>query len=231
MPINHLGQPIGELIADFTVGELPNIQTLEGQYCRLERLCVSHHFSDIYDFFGPNSPESQWTYLSIDAQPNEQAARQLLQQWESLSDPYYLAIIDKASEKVVGTFSLMRIDPKNRTIEMGWVIYSESLKHSRVATEAQFLAMQYVFDTLQYRRYEWKCDSLNQPSFNAAKRLGFQFEGIFRRALVYKGRNRDTAWFSMLQEEWQAMKPKFQRWLSADNFDAEGKQLRALNEC
>ncbi|SUB26762.1 GNAT family N-acetyltransferase [Avibacterium gallinarum] len=119
MPINHLGQPIGELIADFTVGELPNIQTLEGQYCRLERLCVSRHFSDIYDFFGPNSPESQWTYLSIDAQPNEQAARQLLQQWESLSDPYYLAIIDKASKKVVGTFSLMRIDTKNRTIEMG----------------------------------------------------------------------------------------------------------------
>ncbi|MCW9716923.1 GNAT family N-acetyltransferase [Avibacterium sp. 21-599] len=231
MPLNHLNQPIGEPIVDFTRGELPNIHLIEGLYCCLQRLCADRHFKDIYKFIGPDSPESQWTYLPISAQPNEQAAQQLLQEWANSADPYYLAIIDKASQKVVGIFSLMRIDPQNRTIEMGWVIYSNLLKHSRVATEAQYLAMQYVFDKLKYRRYEWKCDSLNQASFNAAKRLGFQFEGIFRRAAVYKERNRDTAWLSMLKEEWQRMKPKFERWLAADNFDDEGKQLRSLNDC
>ncbi|MFQ1048642.1 GNAT family N-acetyltransferase [Avibacterium paragallinarum] len=232
MPINHLGQPIGELIADFTVGELPNIQTLEGQYCRLERLCVSRHFDDIYDFLGPNSPESQWTYLSIDAQPNEQAARRLLQACMQFSEAYYLVIIDKAIEKVVGFLSLSPVNRENRTIRIG-IIYSESLKrNSRVATtEAHFLVMQYVFETLHYRRYEWRCDSLNQPSINAAKRLGFQFEGILRRAAINKGRNEDTASFSMLEEEWRAMKPKFKRWLSPDNFDATGRQLRSLQDC
>lgn len=123
----------------------------------------------------------------------------------------------------------MRIDQQNRVIEVGWVIYSPTLKRSRIATEAQYLLMKYVFETLQYRRYEWKCDSLNKASMQAAKRLGFQFEGIFRRVAVYKGRNRDTAWFSMLEEEWQHMKPKFERWLAPENFDKNGQQLNSLN--
>lgn len=131
--------------------------------------------------------------------------------------------------KSIGTFALMRIDPDNRVIEVGWVIYSPQLAQTRIATEAQFLLAQYVFETLQYRRYEWKCDSLNAPSRKAAERLGFIFEGIFRQAQVYYGRNRDTAWFSMLDCEWAEKKKRLQQWLSEDNFDENGQQKCALS--
>lgn len=230
MPINIFNQAIGEAIENFTAGEKPNINNLEGHYCRLERLCVEHHLDDIYPFYGSESLPSQWTYLPMNALPDKESVRQFLQQNQQSEDPYYLAIIDKETQKAVGTFSLMRIDTQNRVIEVGWVIYSPQLKHSLVATEAQFLLMKYVFETLQYRRYEWKCDSLNQPSRNAATRLGFKFEGIFRHAVVYKGRNRDTAWFSMLPQEWLQMKPKFERWLAKENFDDNGKQKTSLND-
>lgn len=116
-------------------------------------------------------------------------------------DPYYLTIIDNQTQKAVGTFSLMRIDNLNRVIEMGWIVYSPLLKRSREATEAQYLVMKYVFENLQYRRYEWKCDSLNEASNKSATRLGFTFEGTFRQSNVYKGRNRDTNWFSIIDKE------------------------------
>lgn len=115
-------------------------------------------------------------------------------------------------------------------IEAGWVVYSERLKRSRIATEAQYLLAEYVFDTLRYRRYEWKCDSLNQASRRAAERLGFCFEGIFRQAMVYKGRSRDTAWFAMLDSEWPQIKRRMQRWLAEENFDAEWRQRIALQD-
>ncbi|TCV89146.1 acetyltransferase (GNAT) family protein [Testudinibacter aquarius] len=122
----------------------------------------------------------------------------------------------------------MRIDRHHRSIEMGWVIYSDLLKRSKTPTEAQFLLMQYVFDALQYRRYEWKCDALNQRSRHAAARLGFQYEGTFRNAVVYKGRNRDTAWFSIIAEEWLPLKTAFTRYLAADNFNQQGQQRQPL---
>lgn len=228
MSLNSFNQPIGEALPDFCAGELPNVQVLEGQYCRLEKLSVEKHLADLTALYGSDSPAEMWTYLPCEAAGDKAAVKQWLSELERSADPYYFSIIDKQRNKTVGTFALMRIDPANRVAEMGWVIYSPELKRSRIATEAQFLVMNYVFDTLQYRRYEWKCDSLNQPSINAAKRLGFVFEGIFRNAVVYKGRNRDTAWFSMLPNEWLAMKPKFERWLDTSNFDENGKQLRTL---
>ena len=128
----------------------------------------------------------------------------------------------------MGTLALMRIDPKNRVIEVGWVNYSPTLQRTRMATEAQYLLAKYVFETLQYRRYEWKCDSLNAPSRRAAERLGFVYEGMFRQAVVYKGRSRDTAWFAMLDKEWEGNKRALEQWLSPDNFDSQGKQRQSL---
>ncbi len=123
----------------------------------------------------------------------------------------------------------MRIDFENRAMEIGWVVYSDLLKRSRVATEAQYLAMKYVFEELHYRRYEWKCDHLNRPSHNAALRLGFTYEGMFRNAAVYKGRTRDTDWFSIIDSEWPKRKKRLELWLSPQNFDATGKQIISLN--
>ena len=123
---------------------------------------------------------------------------------------------------------ILRIDPPNGVIEVGFVSFSRQLKRTRIATEAQFLLMRRVFDELGYRRYEWKCDSLNAPSRAAAARLGFEFEGVFRQATVYKGRSRDTAWFSIVDGEWPALRAAYEQWLGADNFDAEGRQRRGL---
>jgi RimJ/RimL family protein N-acetyltransferase len=145
------------------------------------------------------------------------------------SDPLHHAVIDAATAKPAGTAALMRIDPDNGVIEVGAIIYSRRLQRSRAGTEAMFLLMRRAFDQLGYRRYEWKCDSLNAPSRRAAERYGFRFEGIFRQAWVYKGRNRDTAWLSITDREWPAIRRAFEQWLSPENFDPEGRQRRSLS--
>lgn len=146
------------------------------------------------------------------------------------SRSFYYAIVDKESGKALGTFALMRIDRGNRVIEVGSVTYSPKLKRTRQGTEAQYLLARYVFEELEYRRYEWKCDALNQPSRRAAERLGFTYEGTFRQAVVYKGRNRDTDWLSMIDSDWPAVKSRLEKWLNPDNFDENGQQIKALSE-
>ncbi len=141
----------------------------------------------------------------------------------------FFAVIDKASGAPVGYQTLMRIDAANRAIEIGNVLYTPTMQRTIGATEAQYLFAAYVFDTLGYRRYEWKCNDLNGPSKRAAVRLGFTFEGVFRQHLIVKGRNRDTAWFSMLDGDWPLRRAAFERWLSPDNFDAGGKQRISLS--
>ena len=147
---------------------------------------------------------------------------------EGAQDPYFYSIIDKSSGKALGVASYLRIDPAARNIEVGWITYSPELKRSRIATDAMFVMMRNAFD-LGYRRYEWKCNALNSASRNAALRLGMTYEGTFRQATVVKGRNRDTAWFSILDSEWPEMKAKFERWLDAGNFDSQGQQGISLN--
>lgn len=137
-------------------------------------------------------------------------------------------MIDRATNRAVGTLALMRIDPANGVIEVGSVTFSPLLKRTPASTEAQYLLMKYAFDTLGYRRYEWKCDDLNAPSRKAAVRLGFRYEGTFRQAIVYKGRNRDTAWYSIVDGEWPAVAAAFEAWLSPDNFDTQGSQRQSL---
>lgn len=157
-----------------------------------------------------------------------QGYREYCERAAASEDPLHFAVIARASGRAVGTLALMRIDPPNGVAEVGHVTFSPLLKRTPVSTEAQFLLMRRVFDELGYRRYEWKCDSLNAPSRQAALRLGFQFEGIFRQAVVYKGRSRDTAWFSIIDGEWPARRAAFEQWLAPENFDAQGRQRARL---
>ena len=147
------------------------------------------------------------------------------------ADPLYFAVIDSATGRCEGRQALMRITPEHRVIEIGCILWGPAMARTRVATEACFLFARHAFDELGYRRFEWKCDSLNRPSRRAAERMGFSYEGIFRQATVVKGRNRDTAWFAMTDGDWLRLRPCYEAWLSPDNFDTRGRQRRRLEEC
>ena len=230
MRMNELGQPIGDALPDFQPGDLPNLERIEGQYVIIERLSKDKHGTDLYEVYGPDSPADMWTYLFQNPAPNQTGWSQKLDQMLAEQDRFHYAIVDKENGKALGTFALMRIDRNNRVIVVGAVTYSPKLKRTRLATEAQYLLARYVFEDLEYRRYEWKCDSLNQPSRRAAERLGFTYEGRFRQAVVYKERNRDTDWLSMIDKDWPAVKSRLEKWLSPDNFDEKGQQIKALSD-
>ena len=231
MPLNHYQQEVGPSLADASPGKMPDVALLEGRYCSVEHLTVAEHYKDILDFYFTNQILSDWTYMYADPFESEEAVRQCLEDYEQSQNPYFFAIRDKASGKVLGTFSLMAITSKNRSVEMGREILAPALQKTRAATEAQYLLMKYVFEDLNYRRYEWKCDALNQASRKAAERLGFTYEGCFRQAVVYKGRTRDTDWFSIIDSEWPALKKRFENWLAPENFDEKGQQKHSLRDC
>nr|AWI66824.1 Acetyltransferase [Piromyces sp.] len=228
MRYNEYNQPIGDAVENYEKGEWPEVSCLEGKTVRVEKLNIKHA-SDMYEYFGPKSNPTTWTYIPLNQYNSYDVFENFVKKWVESRDPYYFSIIDKATEKVVGTIALMHIVPENRTIEMGWVIYSDFLRKTRQATEAQYLVMKYVFEDLKYRRYEWECDHLNTPSHNAAVRLGFTYEGTFRNAMVYKNRTRDTDWHSIIESEWERKKERLQRWLSDDNFDENGQQKQGLS--
>ena len=169
-----------------------------------------------------------WTYLPYGPFPSAQEYAAVVQSVQAGEDPVFHAIVELPSQRPVGVASYLRIDPAMGVIEVGHLSYAPALQRHAAATEAMYLMMRRVFDELGYRRYEWKCDSLNAPSRRAAERLGFRFEGIFRQAVVVKGRNRDTAWYSILDSEWPALRRAFERWLDPANFDAAGRQRASL---
>jgi RimJ/RimL family protein N-acetyltransferase len=210
---------------------LPPRTALTGRHARVEPVDVGRDADALFDAFQAAPDGRDWTYLSADPFVDRSAYRDYLARIAASTDPFHHTITDVAAGKAVGTAALMRIDAANGVIEIGHIAYSPALKRSRTATEAMFLFMRRVFDDLGYRRYEWKCDHLNAPSRAAALRYGFQFEGIFRQALVYKGRSRDTAWFSMLDREWPAVRHGFEQWLADANFDASGRQRERLADC
>ena len=218
------GQPIG-LPVDSTPAPRPGPVTLKGRYGRLEKLRADHA-ADLWTAFAGH--DRVWTYISTDG-PFASAAEfvPFIAMRAAADDPYAYAIID-AAERAVGYVTLLRIDPQMRVIEVGHVLYSPALQRTPLGTETQYLLARYVFETLGYRRYEWKCNALNAASRRAALRYGFTYEGTFRQHLIAKGRNRDNAWFSMLDSEWPARKANFERWLAPDNFDAEGRQKISL---
>ncbi|WGS52069.1 GNAT family N-acetyltransferase [Paraburkholderia sp. D15] len=225
---NEFEQPIGAPVLNWTGAQAPGRAPLTGQYCRIEPVDVERHAADLYEAYSSAADARDWTYLNVGPFDSLEAYREHLTRMAASPDPLHHAVIDLATGKAVGTLALMRIDRVNGVIEVGHVTYSPRLKRTRVATEAMFLLMTQVFDVLGYRRFEWKCDSLNGPSRAAASRYGFTFEGIFRQAIVYHQRNRDTAWFSVIDGEWPALRTSYTRWLDAANFDAQGQQIDKL---
>ncbi len=201
---------------------------MQGRFCRLEPLDPQLHLADLCAAWADPEDEKDWTYMPFGPFRNEGEFRRHLDATGGSSDALHYTVIDLTTDRAVGTLALMRIEPGHGVIEVGFVTFSRYLKRSPLSTEAQFLLMKYVFDQLGYRRYEWKCDSLNAPSCNAARRLGFSFEGTFRQAIVYKGRNRDTNWFSIIDKEWPSVREAFEQWLKPENFDEDGKQRHSL---
>ncbi|HDR2787679.1 TPA: GNAT family N-acetyltransferase [Enterobacter asburiae] len=224
---NQFGQPIGEELVDWQPRQHPARVELNGRYCRLEPLRVEHA-SALFAAYQQAEDTRSWTWLLREPDATVAEYSQWIASVCVLSDPIHFAVIDNQTQSPVGSLALMRIDPKNGVVEVGHVHFSPLMSRTPLSTEAQYLLMRYVFDALGYRRYEWKCNSLNEPSRRAALRLGFQYEGRFRQALVVKGHNRDTDWFSIIDKEWQALDCAFQNWLATDNFTADGKQIRSL---
>ena len=230
MPVNEYGQIIGESVVGHTSGKLPAIDFLEGRYARIEALSVEKHAEDLLSVYGPDTPREMWTYLFQESVEDMKELVNLLNQMLARKDRFFYAILDRETGKTLGTFSLMRIDQNNRVIEVGTVIFSPELRGTRLGTEAQYLLARYVFEELNYRRYEWKCDALNLRSRRAAERLGFVYEGTFRQAVVYKGRTRDTDWLSMIDKDWPQVKTRLEAWLVPENFDKNGQQYKSLRE-
>ncbi|MFI5801553.1 GNAT family N-acetyltransferase [Streptomyces sp. NPDC051561] len=226
--VNEYDQPVGEPVPGWSPRPLPAEVTLKGEYCRLEPLNAERHAAELHAAYRSGGDQRDWTYMFSGPFEDVRDYRRYAEAAAAGSDPRHYAVIDLADGTAVGTLALMRQDPDDGVVEIGNVMFSPVMKRRPISTEAQFLAMTYVFDELGYRRYEWKCDSLNAPSRTTAERLGFTFEGIFRQAVVYKGRNRDTAWYSLLDTEWPEARQAFQAWLAPDNFDEQGIQRRSL---
>jgi RimJ/RimL family protein N-acetyltransferase len=179
---------------------------------------------------GPEN-DGLWRYLFDGPFADRDSFAEAVARKAATQDPLFFAIVDRASDRAVGYASFMRIEPAHRCIEVGGIMFAPPLQRRIGATEAMYLMARHVFEDLGYRRYEWKCDSQNAPSRSAALRLGFTFEGIFRQHMIVKGRNRDTAWFSMTDGEWPARKAAFEKWLDPANFDEAGRQKSALVSC
>ena len=226
---NQFGQPIGPPLPGWTARQRPPRTPLEGHHCRLEPLSLERHAADLYAAFAEDAAGRLWTYLPYGPFASFEDYTAFLKRHSLGEDPLFHAILDPATGSAVGVASYLRIDPPAGSIEVGGIAYSPRLQRTPAATEAMYLLMRRAFAELGYRRYEWKCDSLNAPSRTAATRLGFQFEGIFRQATIYKGRSRDTAWFSILDREWPALEKAFEQWLAPQNFGAEGRQRVSLS--
>ena len=223
---NTFNQNIGRTVENWIARPFPSKTPMEGSYVYLEALNIESHSKQLFHAFSKD--DSNWTYLPSEPFQNIVDFRNWLENTCCSDDPLFFSIIDKKTNRAVGMASYLRIKPDVGVIEVGHIHFSPFMQKTPLATEAMYLMMKRVFEELGYRRYEWKCDSLNAPSRRAAERFGFSFEGIFRQALIYKNRNRDTAWFSILDTEWPKLKNSFEAWLSPQNFDEKGQQIRSL---
>jgi len=219
-------RPVGPPV-DPTPAELPGPATLSGRSGSVARLSAARDASDLWQAL--RADDEVWTYMSYGPFAEERSFAAWLAEREALTDPYSYSVRDNDG-RALGLVALMAIRPAMRVVEVGNIVYSPALQRTPLATETQYLLTRYVFETLGYRRCEWKCDSLNAPSRRAALRYGFLFEGIFRQHMIVKTRNRDTAYFSMLDSEWPARKANFERWLAPENFDSSGRQKVSLAE-
>ena len=222
------GLPIGLHVADASPAPRPGRVVLDGRFCRLEPLDATKHGDDLFRASTPPDAAARFLYLFEEPPASRAELEAWLQKSAASTDPLYFAVIDKRTGKVEGRQTFMRIDPPNRVIEIGSIYWGPAISRTPVTTEANFLFAKYAFDSLGYRRYEWKCNALNAPSRAAAERFGFTYEGHFRRATIAKGRSRDTSWYSIIAEDWPRIRSAYEAWLSPDNFDADGQQRAKL---
>lgn len=225
---NSLGQPIGRPVPEWAPPPRPRREPMAGRFCRVEPLDVERHAAELYAANAADAEGRMWTYLAYGPFAGLDEYRATMAQLSAGDDPLFYAIVEAGSGRAVGAASYLRIDPRAGSIEVGHLAFAPALQRTPAATEAMALMMANAF-ALGYRRYEWKCDALNAPSRAAAQRLGLSFEGIFRQATVYKGRNRDTAWYAVTDGEWPALKRAFAQWLDPANFDAAGRQRTRLS--
>ena len=226
---NELGQPIGRAVDGWTGATRPSRSEISGSRCRLEPLEARRHADLLHAAYAEDRDGGNWTYLPYGPFTSVEAYREWVESHESGEEVFY-AIIDRERETPVGVSAYLRIFPELGSIEVGHLSFAPALQQTPLSTEAMYLMMHRVFEDWGYRRYEWKCDSLNGPSRAAALRLGFRYEGLFRNNLVVKGRNRDTAWFSITDQEWPEIRVAMEAWLEGGNFDAAGRQLKRLRD-
>ncbi len=222
------GLPIGPKVANTGPAKRPERVVLDGRFCRLEPLDPARHGDDIFKAATVPDAPARFQYLPVTAPKTRAEHDEWLTSRAASADPFYFAVIDKRTGRAEGRQSLMRIDPANQSIEIGDIYWGPVISRTPVTTEANFLFARYAFDQLGYRRYEWKCNALNAPSRRAAERFGFTYEGLFRRAVIVRGRSRDTTWFAMVDDDWPALKAAYEHWLDPANFDAEGQQRTSL---
>jgi RimJ/RimL family protein N-acetyltransferase len=214
---------LGEVVAGWTVPPRPDEAVLQGRWVRLERL----HAADLHRAFSGH--EALWDYMPYGPFSSAAQYHRWIKDMGSSEDPRFYAFRDMETGRCGGVASYLRITPDSGSIEVGHICLSPELQGSRAATEGLFLMMQWAFGA-GYRRYEWKCNALNLPSRRAAQRFGFSYEGIFRQATVVKGRNRDTAWFAVIDKEWSALQAAYDAWLNPANFSGEGRQKEKLSD-
>jgi RimJ/RimL family protein N-acetyltransferase len=225
---NELGQPIGQALPDWQPSTVPPRASMPGRLVNLEPIDLDLHCADLFTTFALDTDGRNWTYLPHGPFAEIDTFRSWMAATCFDDDPLFHAIVDNSSCRAAGFASFQRIQPNVGSIEVGYINFSPALQRTALATEAMFLMMRRAFDELGYRRYEWKCDALNAASQAAAQRLGFTYEGTFRQAIIYKGRSRDTAWFSITDVEWPVKKIEFERWLDPANFDTDGTQRTRL---
>jgi RimJ/RimL family protein N-acetyltransferase len=226
--MNEHGQAVGLNVQGWRGATPPVREAIPGHHCRLDPLDAARHAEGLYEAYAADPQGANWTYLPYGPFATLAEYRGWLEEKQAAADERFYTIVDPKSERPLGVAAYLRIAPQTGSIEIGHLSYSPALQRTVASTEAMYRMMKRVFDDWGYRRYEWKCDALNAPSRAAATRLGFRFEGVFRQLMVVKGRNRDTAWFSIVDGEWPALRAAFEAWLSPANFDEHGRQRARL---
>lgn len=228
-PSSKPTRPVGPIVDPLPPGTTPDLRPLHGRWIRLDPVSVARHAQSLFSSFDGKDPDGDvWTWLAYGPFSDLESFAAWLKDREAARDPWFYAFVDRKSGEAVGMGAFMRADPGNGVIEIGNIWMAPALQRTREATEAIYLMIRHAFDDLGVRRLEWKCDTLNEPSRRAAKRFGFTFEGIFRQHFIIKGRNRDTAWFAMLDKDWPKVRAGFEAWLDEGNFDTEGNQKAKL---
>jgi RimJ/RimL family protein N-acetyltransferase len=225
--INSLGQPIGHPVPNWQPPPFPNPAAIDGRYARVEPLDPARHARSLYAAYAEDRNGAMWTYLPYGPFESEKQYTAWATERASIRDPSFYAVLDRTTGRALGVLSYLRIDPPNGVIELGHLAYSPALQQTRMSTEALFLLMAHAF-SLGYRRVEWKCDALNAPSRRAAERFGFSYEGTFRQAVVIKGRNRDSAWYAIIDRDWPRIRAAFETWLGPANFGPADRQRISL---